>query len=216
MTVAREGFPFIFGTLIPGGLLAGLYSTHQSDLMFGVGILLILLGLFCIAFFRNPDRDIPTDLDLLLSPADGKVIRINRVEDDYVGKSIKVDIFLSVFDVHLNRIPISGQVDFVRYRPGKFISAFKDKASTDNERTDVGISGSWCKVRVTQIAGLIARRIVCRANENDAVQLGQLYGLIRFGSRTELTFPDNCEVCVKVGDRVKGGETILGRRINDA
>ncbi len=216
MTVAREGYPFIFGTFMPGVALILFYTINHSGYILGLGLFLISLGLFCTAFFRNPDRDIPTDLNLLLSPADGKVIAINRIEDDYVGKSVKVDIFLSVFDVHLNRIPISGQVDFVSYRPGKFFSAFKDKASTDNERTDVGISGAWCKVRVTQIAGLIARRIVCRANEKDAVQLGQLYGLIRFGSRTELTFPDNCEVCVKVGDRVKGGETILGRRINDA
>lgn len=216
MTVAREGFPFIFGSLLPGMGLITFYTINHSSVMLGLGLFLISISLFCTAFFRNPNRDIPTDDRFLLSPADGKVIGINRVEDEYVGAAIKVDIFLSVFDVHLNRIPTTGQVDFVRYRPGKFISAFKDKASTDNERTDIGISGSWCKVRVTQIAGLIARRIVCRLSDNDTVKLGQLFGLIRFGSRTELTFPENCEVCVKVGDRVKGGETILGKRVDDA
>lgn len=216
MKIAREGFPFILGSFVPGVSLIAVYSVNESNVMLGLGLFLLFISLFCTAFFRDPKRDIPTDDRLLLSPADGKVIGVNRVEDDYVGSAIKVDIFLSVFDVHLNRIPTPGQVDFVKYRPGKFISAFKDKASTDNERTDVGISGSWCKVRVTQIAGLIARRIICRLSDNDSVQLGQLYGLIRFGSRTELTFPDSCEVCVKVGDRVKGGVTVLGKRVDNA
>ncbi|MEZ5358323.1 MAG: phosphatidylserine decarboxylase family protein [Candidatus Zixiibacteriota bacterium] len=211
MTIAREGLPFIFGTLVPGAILAGLYSVHGMTVLFVLGIVLVVLGIFCTAFFRNPIRDIPGDDSVLVSPADGKVVVVKEVDDEFVGPSLKVDIFLSVFDVHLNRIPTAGNIDFVDYRPGKFLSAFKDKASEDNERTDIGIVGARGKFRVAQIAGLIARRIVCKVNKNEAVAKGQLYGLIRFGSRTEITFPRTFEPCVKVGDRVRGGASIIAK-----
>lgn len=174
-------------------------------------MILLLLGLFCLAFFRSPRRTIPTEDGILVSPADGKVLRVVEIDDEFVGRGHRVDIFLSVFDVHLNRIPASGEIKFVKYRPGKFFSAFKDKASEDNERTDIGIAGENGNLRVAQIAGSIARRIVCKIKANDAVGTGQLYGLIRFGSRTELSFPDNYTPCVKPGQHVKGGVTIVGR-----
>jgi len=163
-----------------------------------------------MAFFRNPDRKIPLDDKILLSPADGKVLQVVEVDDEYVGPGFRIDIFLSVLDVHVNRIPTAGRIDFVKYRAGKFFSAFKDKASEDNERTDIGISGSGGKFKVAQIAGSIARRIVCHIRESDEVVAGQLYGMIRFGSRTELTFSKKYRPCVKPGQRVKGGETIVG------
>ncbi len=213
MTIVKEGFPFIIGALVPGLILTGLYPVHNMQLLFIPGIILILLGIFCIAFFRNPNRVIPEDDNVLISPADGKVIYVLEVEDDYVGPAIRVDIFLSVFDVHLNRIPTGGTIDFMKYRPGKFFSAFKDKAHEDNERTDIGISSEKGRFRIAQIAGLIARRIVCNVKETDSVDKGQLYGIIRFGSRTELTFPRNFQPCVKVGDRVKGGESIIGKLV---
>jgi phosphatidylserine decarboxylase len=211
MTIARDGLPFIFGTLIPGIIILSLYSTYPRWWFMTIGIVVSLFGLFCVAFFRNPNRNIPKDDSLIVSPADGKVIKILEVEDEYVGTAYRVDIFLSVFDVHLNRIPFRGRIDFVNYRPGKFISAFKDKASEDNERTDIGIESDRGKFRVAQIAGLIARRIVCRVKENDPVNIGQLYGLIRFGSRTEITFPKAFTPDIVVGQHVKGGETVIGR-----
>lgn len=216
MTIVREGYPFIIGTLVPGVLLAALYPSHGQAVLLIVGLVLGLLGLFCLAFFRNPRRQIPNDETVLVSPADGKVIDILEIEDDYVGRGTRVDIFLTVFNVHLNRIPAAGTIEFVNYRPGRFASAFKDKASEDNERTDIGISGKWGCLRVAQIAGLIARRIVCRVRENDRVEAGQLYGMIRFGSRTELTFPPAFTPCVKRGQWVKGGETIIGRLAENA
>ncbi|MEE9442422.1 MAG: phosphatidylserine decarboxylase family protein [candidate division Zixibacteria bacterium] len=211
MTIARDGLPIIFGTLVPGIIILALYSSYPHWWFMLIGIVVSIFGLFCVAFFRNPKRKIPDDSSSIVSPADGKVIKILEVDDEYVGTAYRVDIFLSIFDVHLNRIPFKGRVDFVNYRPGKFISAFKDKASEDNERTDIGIESNRGKFRVAQIAGLIARRIVCRLKKNDAVNIGQLFGMIRFGSRTEITFPKTFSPVVKVGQHVKGGETIVGR-----
>jgi phosphatidylserine decarboxylase len=169
-----------------------------------------------MVFFRNPRRTVPSDEKILVSPADGKVLHIVEVDDDYVGAGFRIDIFLSVFDVHVNRTPGSGTVEFVKYRGGKFFSAFKDKASSDNERNDIGIAGPWGKMRVAQIAGLVARRIVCHVNKSDEVAAGQLFGMIRFGSRTELTFSNNYRPCVSPGQHVKGGETVVGELIADA
>ncbi|MCP4569814.1 MAG: phosphatidylserine decarboxylase family protein [FCB group bacterium] len=216
MKIAVEGYPFIIGSLIPGAALAGLYPVHGWLSLLIIGLVLLSLGLFCTAFFRNPERAVPTGDDVLVSPADGKIVQVLEINDDFVGEAYRVDIFLSVFDVHLNRIPTTGKIEFVNYRPGKFISAFKDKASTDNERTDIGISVSRGRLRVAQIAGLIARRIVCRVKKNDTVTKGQLYGLIRFGSRTEISFPRCYRPCVEPGQRVKGGETIVGRLAESA
>ena len=216
MSLAREGYPFIIGSLVPGGFLIGLYPVHKSTPALVAGILLLVFGLACTAFFRNPRRQIPSDDKILVAPADGKVLQVVEVDDEYVGAGYRIDIFLSVLDVHVNRTPISGTIDFVRYRAGKFFSAFKDKASDDNERNDIGISGKRGKVRVAQIAGSIARRIVCHVREADKVKAGQLYGMIRFGSRTEITFDRQYQPCVKAGQRVKGGETIVGRLPSDA
>lgn len=216
MRIASEGYPFIAGALIPGVLLAGLYSWHHLTVLLVVGIIFILLGLACMGFFRNPRRVIPDDDTVLVSPADGRVLQVIELDDEFVGRSRRVDIFLSVFDVHINRMPAGGTVTFVRHRPGRFFSAFKDKASEDNERVDVGLTGRYGKLRVAQIAGIIARRIVCQAVERQVVTAGEIFGLIRFGSRTELTFPLDYVPCVKPGDRVKGGVTILGKLSHDA
>ncbi|NMC44858.1 MAG: phosphatidylserine decarboxylase family protein [candidate division Zixibacteria bacterium] len=216
MRIASEGYPFIAGALIPGVLLAGLYPWHHLTPLLVVGIIFILLGLACMGFFRNPRRTVPDDDTVLVSPADGRVLRVIEQDDEFVGRSRRIDIFLSVFDVHINRMPAGGTVSFVRHRPGRFFSAFKDKASVDNERVDVGLTGPHGNLRVAQIAGIIARRIVCRAVERQVVTPGEIFGLIRFGSRTELTFPLTYTPCVKPGDRVKGGVTILGKLSHDA
>ncbi len=216
MRIASEGYPFIIGPLVPGVILAGLYPLHQREWLLLLGAVLILSALACLGFFRNPIRRIPSEESVVLSPADGRVLQIVDVTDEYVGRAKRVDIFLSVFDVHVNRIPAAGTIEFVHHRPGKFFSAFKDKASTDNERTDIGIQGSRGRIRVAQIAGIIARRIICRVKPQEAVGAGQRYGLIRFGSRTEITFPDTFAPVVRPGEHVRGGETIIGRLVEHA
>lgn len=216
MKFAREGYPFILGSLFPALALIGLFAIVNWLALLIAGLFLLLLALACAFFFRNPNRVIPRDEKILISPADGWILQIKEVDDDFVGRGYRVDIFLTVLDVHINRVPASGKIEFVKYRSGKFISAFKDKASSDNERTDIGINGRQGKFRVAQIAGSIARRIVCHVKENDEVLAGQIYGMIRFGSRTEITFPAIYSPAVQSGQHVKGGETIVGRLTENA
>ena len=177
----------------------------------------LLLGLFVISFFRDPHRTAPADKDCLLSPADGTVADITEVEDeDYLGKrSVKIGIFLSVFNVHLNRAPCPGRVDEISYRPGRFHDARHPNAGKENESLTMGLFSTRhdLKIVVRQIAGLIARRIVCRLREGDTVEGGERYGMIKFGSRTELAIPADrlSEILVKEGDKVKAGSTLLAR-----
>lgn len=180
-------------------------------------IMTIITGVFSVFnlyFFRDPERHIPADPNAILSPADGKIIQIIEVEekDFFKSKVTRVSIFLSVFNVHINRVPISGKVDFFRYRPGSFLPAFKEKASMENEQTAIGIVNSnGKKVMFSQIAGIIARRIVCILREGHRAKAGERMGMIRFGSRVDVYFlNDSVELRVKVGDAVKGGESIIG------
>jgi len=168
---------------------------------------------FVLFFFRNPPRKIPPDNGILVSPADGTVMEICEVyEDRFIkGKAVKISIFLSVFNVHLNRTPVEGKVKYRSYRPGKMVPAFKSHASEINERNYVGIENDVLRVLVTQITGFIARRIVCWVSLNDSVARGQLFGMIKFGSCTEIIVPLNVEVLVSRGQKVIGGETVIGR-----
>jgi phosphatidylserine decarboxylase len=216
MSVAREGYPFIFSASLIGVTLVVISALWVWTPLFVAAAVVLLFAAACAGFFRNPARTIPTDESFVVSPADGKVLQVLEIDDEYVGPAYRVDIFLSIFDVHINRTPASGTVDFVSYRSGRFISAFKDKASDQNERNDVGISGKWGRMRVAQIAGSVARRIVCHVREREPVSMGQVFGMIRFGSRTELTFPRKFTPCVKAGQHVKGGETVMGKLTNDA
>ncbi|MEG6615568.1 phosphatidylserine decarboxylase family protein [Peptococcaceae bacterium 1198_IL3148] len=177
------------------------------------GILLI----FVAFFFRNPNRVIPSEEDLIISPADGTIMTIDEVlENDYIkGKALRVSIFLSVFNVHINRSPVVGEVEYRSYRPGKFLPAFKSHASEINEKSFIGIkTGKW-RVMVTQVTGFIARRIVCWVDVGDQLERGERFGLIKFGSCTELFLPLQTELRVKAGDKVRGGETIIGRLPNE-
>lgn len=180
---------------------------------------LILLG-WCVYFFRNPPRYTPTRAGLVISPADGRVIAIAKVKPDAdLGLDEKdytrISIFLNVFDVHVNRAPTDGTVTHVQYRPGKFVNASFDKASVDNERMAIAMEMTGDhpfagqKIGFVQIAGLIARRIVCTAKSGDKLQAGERYGLIRFGSRTDIYLPEGVEPLVCVGQRALGGETVL-------
>ncbi|MDD2212613.1 MAG: phosphatidylserine decarboxylase family protein [Clostridia bacterium] len=171
-----------------------------------------VLTLFVLYFFRNPKRTIPTGDDLILSPADGVILGIEKVfEEKYINdKVIRVSIFLSIFNVHLNRSPLQGKVSYRHYRPGKFIPAFKSHASDLNEKNFIGIENQGFKFMVCQITGFIARRIKCWVDEGKWLEGGEIIGIIKFGSGTELFLPEDTTLLVNKGDKVKAGETFIG------
>jgi phosphatidylserine decarboxylase len=172
---------------------------------------LILLA-FILFFFRNPKREVPNSENCILSPADGVVMAIDEViEDRFIqGPAIRISIFLSIMNVHLNRSPLQGEVRYRFYRPGKFIPAFKSHASEINEKNFIGIESGGFKVMVCQITGFIARRIKCWVDEGKSLAGGELIGIIKFGSGTEIFIPKGSDLHVRIGDKVKAGETALG------
>jgi len=172
----------------------------------------VFLGLtgFVAYFFRDPERSIPTDPGLLLSPADGKIVTVNLLQNHPAQPSgMLISIFLSVFDVHINRAPIAGTVVDVCYQPGKFLPAFRATASDLNEQNIVTLQAAGARVVTKQIAGILARRIVCYVKPGDTLSTGQRFGLIRFGSRVDILIPPKFTVCAHPGQRVRGGESIL-------
>lgn len=197
--MVKEGIPFVLAPIAIALILA------FFQIWIGVG-LFIGLAVFMAYFFRDPKRTIPTDADIVVSAADGKV---TRVEDRENGKFVSV--FLSPVDVHINRAPISGRIVKVELLKGKKAPATSNKASEINERNALTIQGEKMTVVCTQIVGILARRIVCWRKAGDQVEIGEKYGLIKFGSRTDLLMPRNVEILVKEGDRVVGGETIIGK-----
>ena len=172
----------------------------------------VLVLIFVVYFFRDPERVISFDDDSILSPADGTVMDIVEIDDDSFigGKAVKISIFLSLFNVHINRSPISGKVTYKSYRPGKYLPAYKSHASELNERNTIGIENNRTKVLVHQLTGLVARRIVCWSRENDVLNQGERFGLIKFGSCTEVIVPCSVDIKVKKSDVVRGGISILG------
>lgn len=202
--IAKDSFLYIIILLIASYIL---YLIYRPLSIIG----LILLG-FVIFFFRNPYRRIPEDKNLIISPADGRVLSITEIEEgDFLKtKAIKVSIFLSLFNVHINRAPIEGVVRYTHYRPGQFLPAFKSHASDINERNTIGIEGKGIKVLVHQITGFVARRIVCWVKEGDSLRAGERFGLIKFGSCTEVVVPLDTQIKVKPGEKVKGGITVIG------
>lgn len=205
--VAVEGYPFIalfaFLTLVFALLGWGLLT-----------LLLLALTLFTIYFFRNPERLVPEGDDLVIAPADGKVVFVGEVEEDRYLKApaLKVSIFMSVFNVHVNRVPCSGRVVDMYYQKGSFFNAALDKASRDNEQAGILLeTDSGKQLLFVQIAGLIARRIVTYPVIGDILQTGRRYGLIRFGSRVDVYLPQDSEIRVRLGDRTIAGETVLGQ-----
>ena len=170
------------------------------------GIVILLLAAFVAFFFRNPKRTIPADPKAIVSPADGRVIKIERI-----GNSQKMSIFLSIFNVHVNRSPIAGTIEAVEYRRGKFKAAWDNSASVENERNVIMVNNGELKIVFTQIAGLVARRIVFWKKVGDRVEKGELVGLIRFGSRCDILFPSTTEITVEKGAFVRGGSSVIGR-----
>lgn len=202
--MAKDAYPF----LLPLLLISMLFLVSGIT---EAGILFLGLGAFTAFFFRDPDRRIPIEADAIVSPADGKVVSVSPQPDE----TIRLSIFLSVFNVHINRSPIEGKVESVTYIPGSFKVAFDERASLENERNILVIGNSMSSVRFSQIAGILARRIVCWKKMGDKVAKGERIGLIKFGSRVDVFLPNNTNVVVRQGDRVKGGSSIIGRFRND-
>lgn len=205
MSVAREGWP---PTLILLGLGVGVLCFR----LYVPGVILVCLGLFTAFFFRDPERIIPRDPRLVLSPADGKVIVVGPAPaGNPLGPDAwQISIFLSIFDVHVNRAPVAGRVTRVEYNRGEFLPAFDDKASLRNEQNCVTIEEGTTRVAFKQIAGLIARRIVFRKRPGDTVKAGERVGMIKFGSRVDVFLGKETAIRVKMGDRVRGGTSVLG------
>lgn len=201
--VAAEGWPFIVPSIAASCILA-LMGWR------GAAAAVAVPGVLSLGFFRDPERAVPGVPGAVLAPADGKVMGIAEVDDPFVGPAVRMSIFLSPLDVHVNRAPIAGVVRGVEYVPGRFLAAYRPEASEVNERCTVTLEGDSARVAVSQISGVLARRIVCRARPGDTLRAGERYGLIRFGSRTDLVVPRGTEIRVRVGDRARGGESIMG------
>lgn len=210
--IAKEGYGIVLGLLVLTLLASAAGFYLDSTTLKLVATLFILLFLFCLFFFRDPERQAPEDPSAIIAAADGKIVAVKDVHEDRFLKSnaVQVSIFLSVFDVHVNRIPMSGTVGFFEYMTGRFLAAFNHRASAENEQTIIGIEQSGTRILVKQIAGLIARRIVCHVKEGDVVERGKRFGLIKFGSRVDYLLPSNVKVAVKVGERVVAGKSVIG------
>jgi phosphatidylserine decarboxylase len=204
LPVAREGWPFVLG---PAALALALGLTgHRRLAMPCAAAALASLG-----FFRDPERPAPAaDPRMVLAPADGTVTAVAVDADDFVGPGVRVSIFLSPIDVHVNRAPVSGRVVDTTHTPGRFRPAYEPDAGLVNERCTIHLEGELGRVTVVQVAGVLARRIVCRVGAGDELEAGERFGMIRFGSRTDCLMPRGTEVRVAVGQRVTGGVSVVG------
>jgi phosphatidylserine decarboxylase len=201
--IAREGWPYLAGAVavaLVATVLAGAWSLPFW-----------LLALFVLQFFRDPPRAVPDQAGTVLSPADGRIVRVVPVQDPYSGAdALLISVFMNVFNVHSNRSPVDGTVERIEYAPGRFFNADLDKASTENERNAMVIrAASGQSLTVVQVAGLVARRILCYARTGDHLQRGQRYGFIRFGSRVDVYLPRTARPRVAVGDTVQATTTVL-------
>jgi phosphatidylserine decarboxylase len=202
--MAREGIPFILTFVVP--------SIALIALGFWVGAVLCLaMAAFMAFFFRDPERHIPYDGDVVVSPADGRVLAAGRLEPGDDSAPFQISIFLSPLDVHINRSPIEGEIVDVTYKPGAFHIASRDIASVENEQNILTVKGPKVTVTVRQVAGIMARRLVLWKRAGDRVGLGERIGLMKFSSRMDVIFPPDVDMLVRKGDRVKGGVTIIGR-----
>src|ERR1043166_160155 len=207
MRIAKEGYPIIASAAL---LTVVVFAAAGIK----IGLIFLLLTLGVTAFFRDPERFPPSGNGLIVSPADGKVVNISNIKDEagFPSAATRISIFLSPLDVHINRAPGAGQGEEIKYERGKFLAAYKQEASGGNERNDVRLRDDKARrVDVVQVAGVVARRIVCRVKTGDFLTRGERFGLIMFGSRTDTYLPEGCKIEVTEGQRVKGGETILAR-----
>jgi len=204
--IAKEGFFFII-PFVAAFVLLLIFSRNYVAL-----VIIFLITFFLVFFFRDPVRIAPEGENLIIAPADGKIIKLEKIyENRYLKENVtKISIFMSLFNVHVNRVPVTGTVEKINYNKGKFISAFKDKASLDNEQNSIIIDTGRRKIVVKQIAGIIARRIICRISEKQKVRAGEKLGLICFGSRADIFIPGEVEMKIRLGETVKAGKTIIG------
>ncbi len=202
--IAREGWPFLGGAVAVAALVTYVAGWYWA-------LPLWLIALFVLQFFRDPARDVPGDARSVLSPADGRIVAIQPVRDPWLDRdALKISVFMNVFNVHSNRSPVDGEVKRRWYNPGKFVNADLDKASTENERNALHIlSATGHDITCVQVAGLIARRILCYVEAGAKLARGQRYGFIRFGSRVDLYLPTDVRVKVTIGDKVRATCTIL-------
>ncbi len=204
--LAKEGWPFIIISVLITTLVWYLGN-------FWISLPFILISVFIIQFFRDPKREISSEANAVLAPADGCVICIEKSHDEYQNiEALKISIFMNVFNVHSNRSPVDGEVTFLRYNPGKFVNADFDKASTENERNGIVIKlANGQSISVVQVAGLIARRILCYTGVGKVLSRGERYGFIRFGSRVDVYLPLDTKVLVSIGQKVSASDTIIAK-----
>lgn len=201
--MVKDGYKFAAGPLV-AGIVALVFHWNW------LGGASILLGLFVLFFFRDPQRTPPADPDLIVSPADGRIMEI--VEESLKGKpGRRISVFLSIFDVHVNRSPLAGQITAIEYRKGKFYAAMRGRASAENEQNSFYVQSGRGEVVFKQIAGWIARRIVCWKSPGDSVSRGERIGMIRFGSRMDIWLPEGVEILAQPGQHVSGGSSVLAR-----
>jgi phosphatidylserine decarboxylase len=213
MNFAREGLVLIAVAVL---LAIGAFAVAVSVRSWGLWLLalaLTVVALWVAYFFRDPERAGDRGAGIVISPADGKVVMVTEVDEPAFlhGRATRVSIFMNIFNVHVNRYPVSGTVRFVHYNPGKFLNAAAEKSSLENEQMSVGIESGRSRVLVRQIAGLIARRVVTYSREGEQVEQGDRMGLIRFGSRVDVFFPPNAKVAVNVGQLTFAGVTVVAR-----
>jgi len=208
MKFAPEGYPFIV-------FFAALFVIVFWIVGIGIALIPLLLTMFMLYFFRDPERSVPEGRNVFVSPADGKIIVIkDLLETEHLHKDVKqISIFMSPFNVHVNRVPCDGKVKSVQYVKGKFLAAYKDEASIQNEHIDMVFETRYGDLLLRQVAGFVARRAVCRKSEGDILHCGERYGLIKFSSRVDIYLPKEAVIKIKLGDMVKAGESVLGEII---
>ena len=209
--IAKEGYPFIIVFLILTIVIRIIGHVSELPVLMDCAAIPGFLLLFCLIFFRDPLRKIPKEKGIFVSPADGKIVQIKPVDDPDIGKANLVSIFLNVFNVHVNRTPVGGSVQKVEYKKGKFIAAFNHSASDKNEQSTLHINSQMGMIKVKQIAGLLARRIRCYVKKGAQLNTGDKFGFIMFGSRVDIILPEYIDLRVKLGQKVKGGESIIGK-----
>ena len=211
MRVAREGIPFILVALVLAVATDALALNRRSWPLWLLGSVLTLVALWVVYFFRDPERPGPRGDALIIAPADGRIVHVTEIDEPaYLGgRALRISIFMNVFNVHVNRYPVSGTVEFRHYNPGKFLNAANEKSSLENEQMSVGIAHGATRVMMRQIAGLIARRIVTYSKVGDTARQGERMGLIRFGSRVDVFLPTTASVQVRVGQSSQAGITVL-------
>ena len=212
MSFAREGIPFMTIGFVAAVVAIAAAVYFRSWPLWLLAIVVTVIALWCAYFFRDPERTGPRGANVVIAPADGKVLMMTEVDEPRFihGRAMRISIFMNVFNVHVNRYPVSGRVDFTWYNPGKFLNAASEKSSLENEQMSVGITTpSGVKILTRQIAGLIARRIVTYSKVGDVAEQGERFGMIRFGSRVDVFVPPSARVDVKLGDVTTAGTTVL-------